>query len=985
MGEPEHADVAPAGDHPTRIGPFTVLECLGESMGRVYRCLDPHDGVVILKCVASSRGDSPDRLRRLAQETDALVRLRGHPHIVHVHTTHEFDGLRYIETEFIPGQDLSATLLSDAFGPREALATCLQVARGLEAAHAARVLHRDLKPRNVRITPEGVAKIIDFGLAKLVSEGVDPDAPTRSEALTSPGQMLGTPGYMSPEQVHAAAVDEGADIWGLGCVLYECLAKHPAFRGPTLAAVLVSSLNDEPMELPEETPGRELALWCLRKDRRDRPVSMREVRVALESAMARASGGSVGAGARGASTATSRGAPHNLPRRLASFVGRGEEMASIRGALTHGRVAVLTGVGGCGKSRLAIESGWEQLPAYPDGVWFVELAPIAEDRLVAPALAAVLKVEATGGASVEHAIASRLGPATSLVILDNCEHVAPACVRLSEALLDRCPNVRVLGTSREGLGVTGEKSLRLRALAVPHAGTGPDPASLLAYPAIDLFVQRARLASEGFELTPENAGAVARICGRLDGLPLAINLVASAAGSMSVDDMAEHVDALTGTMSEGGQTIEGSIGLSYRRLSPAQQRMLQRLSVFEGGWTLQAAAAVCAEDTPTDDGRADRVGARDVLRELLHLVHASMVEFRQGASAGPGGRYELLQMVRAFARSRLEEAGDELRAEAVDRFAAYVCDLAARAEPHLRESAAPAWLDTLAREHENIRSAMRHLLARGTTDGAALRLVLDVHRYCYIRSHKGEAREWLGEALSRRPGARDTLQARAWNALGTIEWGLGEFGAAADNFQRSIDTFRSLGDTKGAAKPLHNQALVLWKLDRLDESARRFEELIATHDGADEGSLGVLRLHLGCVRYTQKAYEEAEVLFADAARTLREPPHLAHALHNLGETSYMQGMRTGEPRQFQEAVERLTRARTVRAQVKDPQGIARTLTWLGMAYVRLGKLAEGHSLLQEAAKIRADAALPVPAEDQVALGQVMIVVRGAPTGTPNGM
>ncbi len=961
---------------PEWIGEYQVEEKIGEGgQGRVYKCRDNIGAVVVLKCIANGSPNGSARVARLRKEAAALAQLRGATNIVYVHGLREIEGGVYLETQFIPGDDLSARLQEHTFGVREAMEVCVQIARGLEAAHGAGILHRDLKPRNVRVTGAGVVKIIDFGLAKLVDQVVDTEATTIMDALlTEEGVQLGTPGYMSPEQVRGKEADHRTDIWSFGCVLYECLTKKPAFRGESPSDALIMCLHGEPdmAELPMGVTERvrDLLEKCLQKNRDDRLQHIGDARVDLEAALRAMTVPAVGAPVGAART----GPAHNLPRRLPLFVGREQDLMRIGEALKTGRIAALTGVGGSGKSRLAVEFGWDNLGGYADGVWFVELAALTDASQVARTVARVLKVPEATAVEIERGIAECVGRKRMLLILDNCEHMVDSCARLIDSLLDACPNLRVLATTREKLGVAGEARIKLEALPLPEETERPDLDDLMCSPAVRLFVGKARQADELFQLTPENAAAVLHICRRVDGLPLAIILVASALGAMSVHEVAERLDEVLGAVSEGGKTIEGSIDWSYRRLSEKERLMLQRLSVFEGGWTRAAAEAVC---TDGDDAGAAAISRPDVLRLLIELVGKSMVEYRQGPRTGKMGRYDMLQTIRAHARERLRESGGTHSACVAERFVGYIARLAAEKEPVLRGRGATECLRELSREHDNIRAAIGRCLDDGADRDRALLLAINVHRYCYLRGHLEEGAQWLRRAIGMRGNLPDALQARAWNSLGTMMWGRCDFDEAKRCFERSLEIRRALGDRVGMRQPLHNLALIHWKQRDFVNSERQFLEIIASHDPAtDHQAIAELKLHLGCVRLDQGDYDQAEELFRCAAETLDDPQRVAHARHNFGEAAYLRGRTSPDRKQFMDAKERFEAALRHRREIGEPQGLARTLAWLAMTHVRLGEPDAARRLFAEADAIRARAGLPIPAEDLDEFSRMIAMLNG---------
>jgi predicted ATPase len=294
---------------------------------------------------------------------------------------------------------------------------------------------------------------------------------------------------------------------------------------------------------------------------------------------------------------------HNLPIQLTSFVGRTDELATTRTMLSEARLLTLTGPGGSGKTRLALELAGTVLDQFPDGVWLVELAPLAEQALIVPAIAAVLQVREDPGRPLLTTLTTYLRERQPLLLLDNCEHLIDACAQVATTLLQACPRLRILATSREPLGVAGEVFFRVPTLATPDPHQLPPLDQVLGYPAVQLFVERARTVQSAFEVTKTNAPPLAQVCARLDGIPLAIELAAARVRMLPLAKIAARLDdrfhLLTGgsrTAVPRQQTLQALIDWSYELLPEEERALLRRLAVFVGGWTLEAAETVCADE-----------------------------------------------------------------------------------------------------------------------------------------------------------------------------------------------------------------------------------------------------------------------------------------------------------------------------------------------------------------------------------------------------
>jgi predicted ATPase/class 3 adenylate cyclase len=663
--------------------------------------------------------------------------------------------------------------------------------------------------------------------------------------------------------------------------------------------------------------------------------------------------------------------PNNLPVQLTSFVGRERALAEVGCLLAAERLVTLTGAGGVGKTRLALRVAADGLDRFPDGVWLVDLAPLADEALVPQAVAAAVGVREDPGRPLVATLADALRPKRLLLVLDNCEHLLEACARLAEGLLRACPDLRVLATSREALGLAGEAPYRVPSLALPAA---PGPLSVEALApseAVRLFAARAATVRPGFAVTAQNAAAVAEVCRRLDGIPLALELAAARVRVLPVEPLLARLEdrfrLLTGgsrTALARHQTLRAAVDWSYDLLGAAERTLFARLSGFAGGFTLEAAEAV---------GAGEGIEPVDVLDLLTRLVDKSLVV----AEEQPDGaaRYRLLETLRQYAQETPAAHGG---AEAVRaRHAAYYLALAERAAPELEGPRQRAWLDRLEAELDNLRQALRWSQAEGGRAEAGLRLATALGHLWRLRGHQREGREWLEAALALPAAApRTAARAAALDGAGVLAWILGDGAAAGARLEASVALWRALGDGRGLGRALANLGLAA--LDR-DRAAARpvLEEAVARARAAgDRWGLALALRFLGTLEgrgppapggsggapARPSPLEESATLF----RELGDPWGLGEALAGLDGRAFRRGDYPAARAHFEEALalrRALGNARSVAVDLIDLTIVARARGDLRGAAAR-GE--EGRALAQ------AVGATPLVAEALAHLGHVAL-------------
>ena len=639
-----------------KLGPFEIVSALGAGgMGEVYRARDPRlERIVAIKLLPAAFSEDRERLQRFAQEARAASALN-HPNIVTIYELGQDGPNHYIAMELVEGKTLRALMSAGVLPMRKTLEIAAQIADGLTKAHEAGITHRDLKPENLMVSEDGFVKILDFGLSKLEAPSGDKlDAGDTSSSLTPLGTVLGTLGYMSPEQVRGLRADSRSDQFSFGLVLYEMVTGKHAFPRTTAAETLVAILR-EPSELivTHDRDAPAPLCWaierCLAKEPEKRYLSTRELSrelAAIREHYSENPGKQV-------ETHTT-----NLPVSRTGFVGREKETAAAKELLARADVRLLTvtGPGGIGKTRLAVEVASGLVHEFPGGIHFVPLATINDPRLIASAIVQTLGIREAGGQPPLEILRKSLQGslrAPMLFVLDNFEHLTEAAPTVAD-LLVVSPSLKILVTSRAALHVYGEYEFPVPPLALPDSRSTPSPESLAGYAAVALFVQRAIAAKPDFELNRENAAAVAEICARLDGLPLAIELAAARVKVLSPSSMltrlASRLQLLTGgarDLPERQQTLRAAIDLSYDLLNAAEQKLFRRMSVFVGGCNLEGLEAVC--DTKGDLDL-------DLLDGMASIVDKSLAQ--QVEQAKGESRFVMLETIREYGLGKLEASGE---------------------------------------------------------------------------------------------------------------------------------------------------------------------------------------------------------------------------------------------------------------------------------------------------------------------------------------
>lgn len=607
--------------------------------------------------------------------------------------------------------------------------------------------------------------------------------------------------------------------------------------------------------------------------------------------------------------------PNNLPHQLTSFVGREQEAEDIRELVRSTRLVTLTGVGGCGKTRLAVQVAADLLEEFPDGVWLVDLATVTDAALVPQVTATALELPEEPGRALRDTLTDYLQSRHLLLLLDNCEHLLSTVAPFTHQLIQSCPKLRILATGREALGLPGETAWRVPSMALPEPGAKPTVEELSRFEAVRLFMERVTAIQPNFSLTEQNAPFVQQICQRLDGLPLAIELAAARARVLSVEQLAARLDdrfrLLTGgsrTALPRQQTLRALIDWSYDLLSEPEKTLARRLSVFSGGWTLEAAEAVCKdeggrrkdESHPASDSSliphasslevhpsSFRLHPSDVRDLLTALVEKSLVIEEE---MGGVSRYRLLETIRQYCRDRLVEAGE------ADAVRARHCEFYLhRAEQAYTPLAAGDvdWLRRIATDYDNFRSALTWCADRSDAADSGLKIAGALLWYWFGRGEYTEGREHLERALQRGTDAAPLLRARALNGAGAMAHGMGDYEHAIDYHSQAIDIFRARDEKREIAFSLAGIGAQQVCLCRFDEAKTTLEEgLTLARELGDRWVMGLLLLNLAEAVWHLGEKSIAEALCAECLLIGRETENVlwtAYAFNGLGATATARG------------------------------------------------------------------------------------------------
>jgi predicted ATPase len=887
----------------SRLGSYNILSLLGRGgMGEVYLAEDTRLGRKVAIKLLPADSVSDERAKaRLLREARAAAQL-DHPNICAVHEVSEAQGLGFIVMQHVEGETLADRMIRKPLALDAALAVAVQVVAALTEAHRLGIVHSDIKPQNIMLSPRGPVKVLDFGLAQMTM----PLGSAAASLMTATGQIAGTVPYMSPEQLRGEELDARSDIFSFGSVFHEMITGRHPFSAASAADTISNILTHEPPSLHADSADapaelQRIARKCLEKDRERRYQTTRDLLIDLENASRQAP---PSLAARVPQPAPAPAAAHkaaNLPTSRTPLVGRDRERMAARSLLQRAdvRLVTFTGPGGTGKTRLALQVAADLGPTFSGRIYFVALAAITDPALVAPTVAQAAGVREIGNRdpteALKEALISTDGPL--LLVLDNFEQVLDAAPFLTD-ILESCANVTILVTSRAVLHVYGEHDFEVPPLALPPRTLQLSIAEVQRSAAVALFVQRAAAVKPDFVLTPDNATVVAEICTKLDGLPLAIELAAARVRMLTPAAMLQRMQSRFELLIGGARdlpprqrTLLATVEWSHGLLTEEEQKLFRRLSVFVNGCTLEAVEAVC--NAPNDLNL-------DVLDAMESLVGKSLVQ----QTPDEESRFTILETMREYGVQRLTASPDETVTRRAH--AAYCLVLAEEGGGELAPDDRARWLARCDLERDNFRAALEWATQKGEVDWG-LRIGAALLAFWLARGQYTEGRERLGALLALAGRGGGKTRVRALRAAGDLAMAQSDVSATRSLYEESLAISRESGDSAGVASALTGLAYFARTQGDSSNARALFEECVRlAQELGDDRAVAWSMMNLGHQILSSDGDPDAAEAWHERARSIAERLNdraaLAMCLNHLGDVAKARGDLAGARATYERAL-----------------------------------------------------------------------------------
>ena len=896
---------------------FELHNLLGRGgMGEVYCATDTHTGeaVAVKALNPDVLTNDPMLLERFVREGEALRQLN-HPNIVHMVAAVEEQGRHYLVMEFVEGGSLRDLLNSRGSLPAsEVVKTALEVSDALTRAHHLKIIHRDLKPGNILLAKDGTPRLADFGIAHIQD----------SSQLTQSGTLIGTVDYLSPEVCQGDPSNELSDIWSFGVMLFEMLSGKLPFEGKSMTAKLTAILHQPIPDLNQLAPNApdalvDLIYRMLEKDSLQRIPSVRLVGAELEAILkgrepvtpSRARG----AESRFETPTPSTSAPkHNLPIQTTQFVGREAELLELSRLLADPTVRLLTivGVGGMGKTRLALETGARQLEHFQHGVYFVALAGVQTVEDIVPATAQALGFSFYEGREPRQQLLDYLREKKMLLIFDNFEHLLGGVSFVTD-ILHAASHVIALSTTRARLGIPEEHIHQLSGMDFPEWET---PADALEYSAVKLFLQSARRVRPGFELASDDLKYVARICRLVGGMPLGILLAAAwlemLTPSEIATEMQNSLDFLGADLpgvDDRQRNIRAVLDFSWNSLSEQERNIFQQLSVFRGGFTREAVQAV--------------TGAS--LRDLMGLVNKSLL------TRTPSGRYEIHEFLRQYGTEKLASSPNTER-DVQDHHCAYFAEFLHQRDIQLLGKNQRSALAEIGAEIENVHMSWAWAVSQGRIEDINSSLEA-LSKFCSMSARYRDGETIFGKAIQALEKYLETdevelrlLRAKIMSRYGNFCDTLGDSKKGKEILLESLAIFRELEARKETAIALYYLGWIMADISA-DESFQFYQESLSIfHEMNDTWGIAGSTEGLGYATLLQGKYEDAKQKFRESLQLQKDLGNhsgIISSLCHLGYANWILG-------EYDEARQLHSQALSMCREVGDQHGVASNLNFLAI-------------------------------------------------------